>query len=283
MVLGHPIAVIAERIAAPRKPDAGAERVARRRALRNRGLIEHAESHGGLDAVEPMPLRVRVSAMKAVIWDLDGTLLDTPGAIVQTAAEVLRELGHAEIDAGAIRAGIGLPLPVALGGLLCLPPDSRAVAEAVERYRVIWRTAVNPRIHALVFPGVREGVARLQALGVRQAVATGKAQSGADANVDLAGLRPYMEVVAGYDRVPNPKPAPDLALLVLREMGLAPADAVVVGDTTHDLFMARSAGVRAIGVTYGAMDESALRTAGPAFIAHCFAEVMQILGTLRVS
>ena len=215
--------------------------------------------------------------MKAVIWDLDGTLIDTPRVIVETAATVLRDLGRTGIDAGAIRAGIGLPLPVALGSLLGLPEDSPLVAEAVERYRVHWRAVVNPQINALVFPGVLDGVKALHARGVRQAVATGKAQSGADANVDLAGLRPYMEVVAGYDRVPNPKPAPDLALLVLREMNLGAGDAVVVGDTTHDLFMARSAGVRSVGVTYGAMEEAALRSADPTWVAHSFAEVMRIL------
>ncbi len=215
--------------------------------------------------------------MKAVIWDLDGTLIDTPRVIVETAAQVLRELGRANIDAEAIRAGIGLPLPVALGELLDLPPDHALVAEAVERYRVRWRAVVNPQIQMLVFPGVIEGVQALQARGVRQAVATGKAQSGADTNVDMAGLRPYMEVVAGYDRVLRPKPAPDLALLVLGELGLKPDDAVVVGDTTHDLWMARGAGVRCISVTYGAMEEATLRSAGPTWIARSFAEVMRIL------
>ena len=215
--------------------------------------------------------------MKAVIWDLDGTLIDTPRVIVETAAQVLREFGRTNTDAEAIRAGIGLPLPVALGELLDLPPDHALVAEAVERYRVHWRAVVNPQIQALVFPGVLEGVQALRTRGVRQAVATGKAQSGADANVDLAGLRPFMEVVAGYDRVARPKPAPDLALLVLDELQLKPGDAVVVGDTTHDLLMARGAGVRCISVTYGAMEEATLRSAGPTWVAHSFAEVMRIL------
>lgn len=218
--------------------------------------------------------------MRAVIWDLDGTLLDTPQVIVETAAHVLRALGRTEIDAAAIRAGIGLPLPVALGGLLDAPPDSALVADAVERYRVHWRSVVNPRIRELVFPGVHAGLALLQRRGVRQAVATGKMQSGADTNVDIAGLRPFMEVVAGYDRVEHPKPAPDLALLVLHELGLSPADAVVVGDTTHDVLMAGGAGIRSIGVTYGAMEEAALRPAGPTWIAHSFDEVMRILEPL---
>ena len=218
--------------------------------------------------------------MRAVIWDLDGTLIDTPRVIVETTRHVLREVGRGEVDADRIRAGIGLPLPVALGDLLGLPPDDALIDEAVERYRTQWRAVVNPRINALVFDGVIEGIRRLHQRGLLQGVATGKAQTGADTNVDLAGLRPYMSSVAGYDRVQNPKPAPDLALLVLGELGVQAADAVVVGDSTHDLLMARGAGVRSLAVTYGAMDEAALRSADPTWVAHSFAEVMRILEDL---
>jgi phosphoglycolate phosphatase len=214
--------------------------------------------------------------VKAVIWDLDGTLLDTPPAIVDIAIEVAGELGR-EPDPAAIRAGIGLPLPVALGTLLGEDPHGPVTALAVERYRELWVAKVTPRISHLVFPGVLAGLARLQARGVRQAVATGKAQSGAESNVRLAGFAPFMEVVVGYDRVPRPKPAPDMALLVLRELGLSPDDAVMVGDATHDLLMARDAGLRSIGVTYGAQEEAALRSAAPTWLAHSFAEAMRIL------
>ena len=77
-------------------------------------------------------------------------------------------------------------------------------------------------------------------------------------------------------------PAPDLALLVLRELRLSATDAIVVGDTTHDILMAWGAGIRSIAVTYGAMEEAALRPAEPTWIARSFAEVMRILAPLAI-
>ncbi|HZX66062.1 MAG TPA: HAD family hydrolase, partial [Myxococcales bacterium] len=107
------------------------------------------------------------------------------------------------------------------------------------------------------------------------------AQAGAIAQLEAAGIAPYFEVVAGYDAVARPKPEPDLALHVLERLGVTAEAAVLVGDTTHDLLMARAAGLRAVAVTYGAQSEEMLRGAQPAFVAHDFREVLSILKSLR--
>ena len=211
-------------------------------------------------------------AAKALLLDLDGTLVDTPQAIVDVAQATLAALGVAAADPQAIRDTIGLPLPLALGQLIGTGPIG--AAEAVEIYRVLWRTHVTPRIPNLLYPGVREGLEELRASGVRLAVVTGKAQEGADSTVDLAGLRGYVEVVLGYTSVANPKPAPDLALEAMKR--LREPDALVVGDANHDIEMARAAGLRSIGVTYGAQPEAAVRAAGPTWVAHSFAQVVRI-------
>lgn len=213
--------------------------------------------------------------LKALLLDLDGTLVDTPQAIVDVTQSTLAALGRPPADEQAIRDGIGLPLPVALAQLLGTGPI--AAADAVEIYRVLWRAQVTPRLSRLVYPQVHAGLRELRALGLRLAVVTGKAQEGADSTVDGAGFRPYLEVVLGYTSVPNPKPAPDLALEAARRLALAPAEAVVVGDATHDLEMARAAGMRSIAVTYGAQPESALLAQGPTWVAHSFAEVVHIV------
>jgi phosphoglycolate phosphatase len=93
-----------------------------------------------------------------------------------------------------------------------------------------------------------------------------------------------VEVVLGYTSVPNPKPAPDIALLALSKLGLGPEDALVVGDTIHDIEMATASGLRSIAVTYGAQSEAQLRPAAPTWVAHSFPEVVRIalgLATLR--
>jgi phosphoglycolate phosphatase len=220
--------------------------------------------------------------LRALLLDLDGTLIDTPQAIVEVTQATLAELNLPPADAQAIKNGIGLPLPVALGELIGKGPAG--AAEAVEIYRRLWRAQVTPRIPQLLYPGVRQGLETLHGAGLRLAVVTGKAQDGADSTVQAAGLSDLVEVVLGYTSVPNPKPAPDLALLALQRLGVEAGAAVVVGDASHDLEMARRAGIRSIAVSYGAQPLQQLQAAFPTWVAHSFAEVVQIaldLASLR--
>jgi phosphoglycolate phosphatase len=212
--------------------------------------------------------------LRALLLDLDGTLVDTPQAIVEVTQSTLAALGLPEADPQRIRDGIGLPLPVALADLIGTGPAG--AAEAVEVYRTLWRTHVTPRIPTLLYPGVREGLERLKDADIRLGVVTGKAQEGADSTVSAAGLADLIDVVLGYTAVPNPKPAPDLVHAALTRLSVPQPAAVLAGDSTLDLEMAGRAGVRSIAVTYGAQPETALRAAGPTWVAHSFPEVVQI-------
>jgi phosphoglycolate phosphatase len=219
-------------------------------------------------------------SLQAVIFDLDGTLVDTPKVIVATALEALRGRPLAMPEPQSIRATIGLPLTVAFSGLLGLPEGSPEVEEVVQEYRRLWRANVVPRSSDLLYPGVGEGVQLLRDLGLRLAVATSKVRSGALAQLEAAGIAEHFQVVAGFDSVERPKPDPQMARYVLGQLGAEPEAAVVVGDTTHDLLMAHGAGLRAIAVTYGAHDEATLRTESPDWLAGDFPEVVRLLRQL---
>jgi phosphoglycolate phosphatase len=223
----------------------------------------------------------RPAVLEAIIFDLDGTIVDTPAAIVETALTVLRTRGGRALpEPQAIRATIGLPLTVAFSGLLGLAAETAEVEASVAEYRRLWRANVVPRSAELLYPGVAEGVQVLRDLGLRLAVATSKVQSGAVAQLEAAGIARHFEVIAGYDSVERPKPDPQLALHVLERLGASPDAAVAVGDTTHDLLMARGAGLRTVAVTYGAHDEATLLTESPDFLARDFAEVVTLLRQL---
>jgi len=215
--------------------------------------------------------------LEAVIFDLDGTLVDTPKVIVATALEALRGQSRAVPTSQAIRATIGLPLTVAFSGLLGLSEGSPEVEGAVQEYRRLWRANVVPRSAELLYPGGAEGLQLLRKLGLRLAVATSKVRSGALAQLEAAGIAQLFDVVAGYDSVERPKPDPQMALYVLEQLGSAPDATAMVGDTTHDLLMAHGAGLRAIAVTYGAHDEATLRTESPEWVARDFPEVVRLL------
>lgn len=218
--------------------------------------------------------------LEAVIFDLDGTLVDTPKVIVDTALEALRGRPWAMPEPQAIRATIGLPLTVAFAGLLGFDEGSAEVEQVVAEYRRIWRANVVPRSAELLYPGVAEGVQLLRDLGLKLAVATSKVTSGAVTQLELAGIARHFDVVAGFDAVERPKPDPQMATEVLRRLGAQAAATVMVGDTTHDLLMAHGAGLRAVAVTYGAHDEATLRTESPEWTADDFPQVVRLLREL---
>lgn len=208
------------------------------------------------------------------VFDLDGTLVDTPRAIVRTFAGAFADMGVPAPEDAAIRATIGLPLEQAFGQLLGVPPEDERVAEGVRRYQVLFREIILPAAETLVFPGVPRGLAALRAEGFTLTIATSKFHASADALLRAAGLRDHFQVVIGADQVTRPKPHPESTELILRTLGVGADRAVVIGDTTHDLRMAHAAGVRSIAVSYGVHTVEELRSAGPTWLADSFHDVL---------
>lgn len=213
--------------------------------------------------------------IRVVALDLDGTLVDTPSAIVDTFTAVFAAMDLRGIDALAIRATIGLPLDQSFSTLMRLPVDDERVAFAARQYVPLFRDVVLPRARDLVFPGVADGLAALHDRGYKLAVATSKYRANAEALLSAAGLRDRMSLVIGADQVRRPKPHPEMLRGVMRTLGVPAARMVMVGDTTHDLLMARAAGVPSIAVTYGVHDWRKLASAEPTWIADSFADVVR--------
>lgn len=215
-----------------------------------------------------------------VAFDLDGTLIDTPSAIVETFAAAFAAMGEPPPDAVLTRATIGLPLGQAFGALLGLSADNARVAEAIGHYQTCFRELVLPRGQALIFPGVVDGLTALRDQGMTLAVATSKFRASAEALLRAAGIWDEFTLVIGADQVTRPKPDPETALLVMRTLGVTADRTIVVGDTTHDLLMAKGAGARAIAVSYGVHAAPDLRALGPITVADTFADVVACLTQL---
>lgn len=210
----------------------------------------------------------------AVVFDLDGTLVDSPRAIVEAFTEAFRSMGVRAPDASAVRATIGLPLEHAFGKLLGAPPDDDRVTRGVKQYQAAFREIVLPAASRLVFPGVADGLAALRRRDVALAVATSKFHASAEALLGSAGLRDFFGVVLGADEVTRPKPDPEMGRLILERIGVPAGRAAMVGDTTHDLLMARAVGMRSIGVTYGVHSRRELLSAEPSWLADSFDDVL---------
>ena len=183
-----------------------------------------------------------------MLWDLDGTLTDSVRFVVDTANRVILAHGGDALAFDRVGAMTGLPLVEIFR--LTWPDlgDDEARALALE-YRAIYDRDVVPATR--LYRGARATVVAFHRAGLLQATVTGK--RAADCERILGGLRikTEIEVYLGGDSVTRHKPAPDLAQLAAERLGVAPEQAVVIGDVPADIEMARAAGMRSLQVAWG--------------------------------
>lgn len=202
---------------------------------------------------------MRRNEYKLLVFDWDGTLMDSEARIVQSFEAAIAEVGLPERPRSALRGIIGLGMTEALQHLF---PDEDAGAHAalVERYRHHFVVA-NPTPTPL-FEGVLPMLAALEEAGYFLAVATGKARRGLDRVLRETGL----ETVFHYTRCADEchsKPHPQMLLEIMERTGVEPSETLMIGDTEFDLLMARNAGTHALGVTYGVHEPERLFACGP--------------------
>jgi len=213
-----------------------------------------------------------VSRYELVIFDWDGTIMDSTGLIASCIQESCREMGLPVPPESEARWVIGLGFIQSVEHVAPGLDRERQVALA-ESYR---RHFVAREHEAPLFGGIPELLAGLRGRDRRLAVATGKARRGLDRALAASGLGPYFEATRCADEG-FPKPHPDMVLRLLEETGVEPSRALMIGDTTHDLELAANAGVDAVAVTYGAHGEELLRARAARHYAASVAELAQWL------
>lgn len=204
-----------------------------------------------------------------IVFDWDGTLMDSAGKIVRCFESAVRDVGLPNPGAAAIRNIIGLGLNEAVASLLpqC---DASTQAQVVARYREHFLHLDQSDMP--LFPGVREGLAGLADRGYLLAVATGKARRGLRRVLEDTGLG-HLFVASRCADEAFSKPHPQMLLDILDETGVTAAQALMVGDTVYDMQMARSAQVDALAVSYGVHDRQDLLAQGAVACLDSFPEV----------
>jgi len=210
-----------------------------------------------------------------IVFDWDGTLLDSAGGIVESIQEAARDLRLPVPARETASHVIGLGLHDSLRTAVpTLPEDQyREFAEAYRRHFLARQGAM------VLFPGVRELLQDLHATGYQLAVATGKSRRGLEHALESTALRRYFAASRCADET-NPKPHPAMLLELMAQLAAAPGQVLMIGDTSHDLEMARSAGVDAVAVTYGAHPGDALRALAP---LACVASVPELRAWLTTN
>lgn len=212
-------------------------------------------------------------ACDLVVFDWDGTLMDSAAHIVTAMQHAIHGLGLPTRSDEQLRDLIGLGLNDAFARLF---PElnTAATLQLLAQYR---QHFLNPPLpEATLFSGVRETLLQLQEGGYRLAVATGKSRRGLDRALAETGLGPMFVTSRCADECAS-KPDPQMLEEILWECGVEPAHALMVGDTEYDMAMARSAGVPAAGVAWGVHTPDRLTGAG----AHAvLASVVELPGWL---
>lgn len=211
---------------------------------------------------------------RALIFDLDGTLLDTLEDLTRATNHVLIAAGHAPISPAICRTMIGNGVRVLLERAIGL--DGRALDEALKNYLAYYHE--HKCDHTRPFAGIPEVLDTLKADGRRLAILSNKPHR---ATTDMVGQLldgwPFEHVFGQRDGVPM-KPDPAAALEICRLMGLPAEQFAFVGDSWEDVATAKAAGMFAVGVTWGLRDEPELHEHGVDAVIH---EPGQLLDVLR--
>jgi phosphoglycolate phosphatase len=192
-------------------------------------------------------MATETNPFQLLVFDWDGTLMDSIGTIVACTQAAIGELGLGDLPEQTIRGTIGLGLRETID-ILSPGCDEAQYGRILECYRKHWVSTY--RDMPLMFAGVPEMLRELGEQGYLLAVATGKSRRGLDYALDQVGLRDVFHATRTADEAFS-KPHPQMLLDILDELGVPPRRAVMIGDTTYDLEMARSARTASVGVCTG--------------------------------
>lgn len=200
-----------------------------------------------------MPGFTRPFRVAAAAIDLDGTLLDTAPDLVAAANAMRAELGLAPLSFDTVVTYVGKGADNLVHRTLTGRLDGRAEPAAFAAGREAFH-----RLYAQLngrdtrdYPGMREGLAAMRALGLRLAVVTNKPMAFTVPLLERTGLAPHFELVIGGDTLPQKKPDPAPMLHACARLGLPPKRVVAIGDSLNDAQAARAAGMPVLAVPYG--------------------------------
>jgi phosphoglycolate phosphatase len=205
---------------------------------------------------------------RAVLFDLDGTLVDSAPDLRLALERLLGEEGLPAPDLAAVRGMIGEGARVLVERALRaagLPPDEAQTTRLHARFLELY--AAEPCRDAVLFAGARDVLAGLCAAGTGLGLCTNKPQRPTELLLEALGLGDMFGAVLGGDALPWRKPDPRHALAVLERLGAAPGTAVLVGDSRIDLATARAAGLPCVLVSFGYSDAPAEQLGADAVIA----------------
>jgi pyrophosphatase PpaX len=198
--------------------------------------------------------------IRTVLFDLDGTLIDSVQLILESYRHTLATHGLPPRSDEEWLSGVGTPLKAQFADWREDPGMMEALIATYRDYNL-----ANHDRMVRVFPGVVDAVRALRERGVPMGLVTSKARQGALRGLRLVGLEAAMDVLVCADEVTNAKPHPEPVATAVRLLGADPLSTVYVGDSIHDLHSGRGAGVRTAAVLWGPFTRQQLEPGEPDF------------------
>jgi len=204
-----------------------------------------------------------LTGIRLIIYDLDGVLVDTSDAICLSFNAALENTGEPPRSDEEIRRMIGVPLDEMYRKVL--PRERWVLIEGCfKRYREAFMNISLK--HTRILDGVEATLTHFEDEGLQQCLATNKSTPEAEKILAHLGIDGYLDLIVGYDDVPNPKPSPDMILLALDAMGVKPGEAVLAEDSPTGLAAGKAAGVFTVAVATGFYSQETLAGFTPDYL-----------------
>ncbi len=190
-------------------------------------------------------------SIRLVIFDLDGTLIDSRLDLINSVNAMLRHVKHPELPGEVVASYVGDGAPMLVRRALGDPEDENFFRNALDYFLSYYRE--HKLDHTVVYEGIPEALKRIQANGAARklAVLSNKPVNPSRAIVEALGLAPFFVRVYGGNSFETKKPDPLGVRTLLQETGTSPENAMIVGDSSVDVLTGRNAGIATCGVTYG--------------------------------
>jgi len=199
-----------------------------------------------------------VASIELVIFDLDGTLVDSIPDLTDAVNEFLRASGRSALAMDDVRRLVGKGARNLVERAL-----GNGTEEEVEKSLAIFLAYNEAHIadKTVMYPGVAETLHELRRQGFRMAVVTNKTEFLSRKLLSVIGIDQYFDIILGADSLPFRKPSPEPVLKALADLRIAPSGAIMVGDSINDIAAGRAAGLATVGCTFGYGDDVELSQA----------------------